>query len=86
MDDLSRLLDDLSIGKMKEKTEKINETEKDVSKFTVTPEWKEFKKDIKVEFKDKKMDVVNFAWLTITFDLSPGTGEASFDDFKLIEK
>jgi len=62
------------------------ETEKDVSKFTVTPEWKEFKKDIKVEFKDKNMDVVNFAWLTITFDLSPGTGEASFDDFKLIEK
>jgi omega-6 fatty acid desaturase (delta-12 desaturase) len=27
MDDLSRLLDDLSIGKMKEKTDKINETE-----------------------------------------------------------
>jgi len=59
---------------------------KDISKLTVTPEWKEFKKDIKVEFKDKSMNVTNSASLTIMFDLSPGAGEASFDDFKLIEK
>jgi hypothetical protein len=60
--------------------------EKDISKLAVTPEWKEFKKDIKVEFKDKSMDVTSSAYLYISFDLAPGVGEASFDDFKLIEK
>lgn len=64
----------------------IYEQQQNVSKLTITPEWKEFKKDIKLEFKDKNLENIVWAMFSITFDLPPDVGEASFDDFKLIEK
>lgn len=57
--------------------------------FSPGVQWSEFKKDIRVSFKDanlKDLKETNTTLLQISFSLPPGGGDVYFDDVKVVEK
>ena len=76
-------------GAVKKELNRAEETKPIPVTFSPGSNWSEVRKELKIEFDNKELNTLEKttgAEIRIRFLLAPGSGQAAFDDFKLVEK